>query len=234
MNIDVAMGTLGRFQQFKRVIHSLNDQSVSGNMHIYIMDGNEDDAVSDFMAGNWKFHGVTIYKERSVIKEKHWGKWPVLYNYMFKNGKSPLVTYWSDDVYPEEGCFKTGVKRFRDPKVGAVAFSWRDGESKPYKIYGTEMHKQVMVNFGLFRRSVMKEVNFIDEGYNFYNADQDLSLKIWYKNYQVLRCENAKVTHHQGDKSKNKHRGGDYHAQDIQRFMNRWSYSSVKNKSVKF
>lgn len=234
MNIDIAMGTLGRFQQFKRVIHSLNDQSVSSNMRIYIMDGNDDDSVHGFMSGDWKFNAVTIFKERSVIDEKNWGKWPVLYNYMFKVGKSPLLTYWSDDVYPEGDCFKIGVKRFSDPKVGAVAFAWRDGESSPYRIYGTEMHKQVMVNFGLFRRTVMEEVGFIDEGYNFYNADQDLSLKVWYKNYKVLRCENAKVTHHQGDKSNNKRRGGDYYKQDVQRFMNRWSYNGVKNKSVKF
>ncbi len=39
---------------------------------------------------------------------------------------------------------------------------------------------KMLVNHGLFRRSVLEEVGFADETrYIFYKADGDLSLRIW-------------------------------------------------------
>lgn len=234
MKIDVTMGTLGRLQQFKRAIWSLHDQTVAKDISLYVMDGNvNDNRVKDFLNGNkWKFENVVVLSERAVLPEKSWGLWPKIYNHLMRMGASPLVTYWSDDIFPDKDCLQQGVKKFKDATVGAVAFNWRDGENHPYRIYGTEMHKQVMVNFGLFRRSALQKVKFIDENYRFYNADQDLSLKVWYIGMKVLRCPEAKVTHFSGKKANNEYRSGKWYSKDSRYFASKWAYKKVKNRNV--
>ena len=200
------------------------------------MNGNRgEDQVHKFLQGDgkWKFHKIVVINEHEVLPKTSWGLWPKLYNHLMKMGSNPLVTYWSDDIFPEKNCFKLGAAKFADADVGAVAFAWRDGESKPYRIYGTEMHKQVMINFGLFRRTILQEVNYIDENYKFYNADQDVSLKVWYVGKKVVRCEQAKVTHFSGVKSGNEYRNGNHYRNDSRRFSSKWAYSNVKNRKVK-
>lgn len=234
MQIDVTMGTLGRQQQFKRAVLCLNDQLNAKDIHLYVMDGNkDDDQASHFLTNTgWRFRAVHLVKEHEVLPEQDRGLWPKIYNHLMKMGTSPLVTYWSDDIFPDKDCFTKGAKPFKDAKVGAVAFSWRDGIDKPYKIYGTEMHKQVMVNFGLFRRTVLEEVKFIDDNYKFYNADQDLSLKVWYVGKSVLRCPDAQVTHFSGGKSDNKYRSGEWYRIDSNRFASKWAYARVSRRNV--
>jgi len=233
MKIDVCLGTKGRFNYFKESMFSLNRQLNVGDIKVWIMDGNDNDDVQKFMDDNkWGFIGYNIVKEKDVIKPKNFGRWPVMYNYLMQQGDFPLTTFWSDDIYPDKECFKNGVKKFRDNSVGAVAFAWQDGKKKIHRIYGTEVYKQVMINFGLIRRKVLERVGWIDTKYNFYNADQDLSLKIWYSGYKVLRCPECKVTH-EGHKSKNKYRGGEFHASDVKRLMSKWSYKNVQNRKVK-
>lgn len=233
MKIDITMGTKGRFQQFKRVIQSLNDQKNVGDLNLLVMDGNDNDDVKNFLGGDWRFNKIVIFKEKEVMKEKDWGLWPRIYNFLMKKGDGDLVTYWSDDVYPDHACFTLASKKFKHKRVGAIAFSWRDGEGRPYTIYGTEMHKQVMVNFGLFRRSVLRHAGYIDERYHFYFADQDLSLKVWYLGYTVMRCKECRVTHLTCKKSKNKYRAGKYHNSDRELFYRKWAYNTVKKRKVK-
>ena len=234
MLIDVTMGTLGRKEQFRKAIRSLNEQNNANDLCLYIMDGNIDNEVGEWIAaGRWKFRLVRIVKERQVLASGDRGLWPKIYNYLMKMGDAPLVTYWSDDIFPDKACMEHGVRGFRDPMVGAVAFAWCDGDKGKYRIYGTELHKQVMVNFGLFRRTVLKKVNFIDDEYKFYNADQDLSLKIWYAGHKVIRCEQGKVVHYSGKKSDNAYRSDKHYGEDSRRFASKWSYKRVKDRSVK-
>lgn len=234
MYIDVTMGTLGRHQQFKRSIYALNDQKNVSDIVLYLMDGNVDNSVDLFINGNkWGFRNVHIIKEHNVLPDEDRGLWPKIYNYLMKLGKSQLVTYWSDDLIPERDCLHIGSRGFNDHMTGAVAFAWQDGPSRPFTIYGTEIHKQVMVNFGLYRRTVLEQVGFIDDKYKFYNADQDLSLKIWYIGKKVVRCSEAKVTHSSGGKSDNKYRSGKWHQHDIEYFRTKWSADNVKHKRIK-
>lgn len=231
--IDITLGTFGRAGQFQKAIQHLNLQDNAEGLCLYIMDGNDDGEASKFLNSHtWRFASIDVFEDKDCISPKSKGRWPVIYNYLMKKGHSPYTTFWSDDIFPDKDCFKLGLEPFKDEKVGAVVFAWRDGNEKPYRIYGTEMHKQPMINFGLIRRSVLKEVNWIDERFSFYNADQDLSLKIWYKKYKVVRAEQCKVTHFPGKKSNNSNRSGDAYRKDSQLFSSKWSYSAVKQRKV--
>ena len=231
--IDVTMGTYKRPQQFQDSVRSLNELNNAEEIKLFIMDGNDDDAVSEFIESNeWRFK-IKIFKESNEIKEKHRGRWPIIYNFLMKQGKSPFITFWSDDIYPNKDCFEIGLKRFKDADVGGVAFAWQDGVDGKYLVYGTELHKQPMINFGLIRRDVMDAIGFIDEQYSFYNADQDLSLKIWYKGFKLLKEAACKVTHYSGQKSDNIYRSTQSYAADSRLFASKWSYENVKKRKVK-
>ena len=231
--IDVAMGTYKRSQQFQDSIHSLNALNNAEEIKLYIMDGNDDDAVNKFIESNeWRFK-IQIFKEAEKIDKKHRGKWPVIYNFLMRRGKSPYVTFWSDDIFPKKNCFEIGLRCFEDVRVGGVAFAWRDGEGGEYLVYGTELHKQSMINFGLIRRDVMEIIGFFDEQYSFYNADQDISLKIWYKGFKLLKEPSCKVTHYSGKKSDNIYRSLEAYAVDSRLFVSKWSYENVKKRKVK-
>lgn len=232
--IDVCLGTIGRHACFRKSMKYLNAQRNAGELFLYIMDGNNDDGIQTHIAENqWNFKGIKVYKESEVLDEKSRARWPVIYNYLIRKGSSPFVTFWSDDIYPEPDCFKIGLKAFKGSRIGGVAFAWREDKSSRYVIYGTEMHRQVMINFGLIRRSVLKKVGYIDEGYSFYNADQDLSLKIWYSGFKIVREKRAKLTHSSHKKAKNKNRTGKSNQKDINRLMNKWSYDKVGRRKVK-
>jgi GT2 family glycosyltransferase len=65
----------------------------------------------------------------------------------------------------------------------------------------------MFVNYGLFLKSALEEVGWIDEDhYQFYHADGDLCLKLWQKGYEVIDCPRAFVEHfiHFGTKIRNK------------------------------
>ena len=216
-------------------MNSLNAVVHPEILSLYILDGNDDNDVTDFIKShNWKFAKIKVFKESQVFKERTRGKWPIIYNFLMKKGDSPYVTYWSDDVVPDRNCFDNALMHIDGKKrVAAVAFAWQDGVKKPHKIYGTEMYKQPMINFGIIKRTALEGVGWLDENYNFYNADQDLSLKIWYKNRIIARGKDCKVTHYSGKKAQNSNRSGEYYKKDCKYFVNKWGYNKVKTKTVK-
>lgn len=231
--IDVCLGTIGRTSQFQRTIQSLNNQNNVGDINLFVLDGNNDNSVLSFIKSNrFKFSSVHIFKENECIPNSGRGRWPIMYNFLFKKGNAPLTTFWSDDVFPEPDCFGQGVKHFHDPNVGAVAFAWCDGDGSKHTIYGTEIHKQVMLNFGLIRRSALHRAKYIDENYLFYHADQDLSLKIWYLKYKVIRALECKCTHFSGIKSQNVHRSKNAGEKDSRRLSSKWAYEKVRKRTV--
>jgi GT2 family glycosyltransferase len=81
-------------------------------------------------------------------------------------------------------------------KVGAIAFYWRNWpEQKEYWV-GLTFGDKLFVNHGLYLRSALEEVGWIDEdNYMFYHADSDLSLKLWQAGFTVADCPRSFVEH---------------------------------------
>jgi hypothetical protein len=107
----------------------------------------------------------------------------------------------SDDSVVHPDTIASSVRRFdqertQGRRLGALAFYWRSWpEESQYRVCRT-LSDHVMVNHGLFLRSAVEEVGWIEEElYGFYCADGDLSLKLWQAGYEVEACEAALVEH---------------------------------------
>lgn len=232
--IDFAFPTIGRTESFQRAMTVLNDCHGSDEFMVWIMDGNplEDTSVIDFMSSKtWNFP-FKIFRERLCIPEENWGKWAVFMNFLFKQGTAPWLTWHSDDIFPQPFAYKNALifaeaeKNKKGVKpLGAISFVWSDGFNPPYMQYGTAIYARLMVNFGIISRKAMERVEFLDEKFQFYNGDQDLSLKLHFYGFDVVSREDCQINH-AGAKSQNKYRDEKHVAQDNEYFKSKWSYDN--------
>ena len=77
-----------------------------------------------------------------------------------------------------------------------MAFYYRNWpQERNYYVQRTFGGK-LMVNHGLFARSALEAVGWVDEDrYQFYKADGDVCLKMWQAGYEIEDCPGAFVEH---------------------------------------
>ncbi len=228
MSVGIAIATYGRLGLLEQCLGGLNQQSIVTDFDVQIMDGNEDHSVVGELTGRrWGFRNITVVREQDIIPPSARGRWPAMYNALFRKTGAKYVTYWSDDVVPDNaGCFERAVKIMDDSaEIGAVAFRWRDG-GHPYKVYRTDIGNHPLINFGLIRKAGLDKVGLLDEGYAFYCADQDVTLKLATSGMRIHSCEHSdhecSVTHWSPKRPHNVNRSPEHTRDDVARFMNKW------------
>ena len=103
--IDVALATKNRIEQFKQTMLNLNEQTVVHKMLLYILDGNNNNEISDFIKSRqWNFSTIQINQDQQIFPNVKNLNWPKLYNWIINQGNSPYFTYWSDDVVVNKKC----------------------------------------------------------------------------------------------------------------------------------
>jgi len=122
-------------------------------------------------------------------------------NLGFKCAQGKYICMISDDCLLIPGAVENGVNLFEKllsegRKIGAMAFYWRNWPvQKDYRVCLT-LGDKMFVNHGLYLRSALEEVGWIDEEkYQFYQADGDLSLKFWQQGYEVVDALHSFVEH---------------------------------------
>lgn len=229
MTVGVAIASLARVELLENCLTHLGAQTIASTFNVRILDGNESPELLAGLASRcWPFRDLCIIREHEVLPPSQWGRWPVMYNTLFRLGDDPYVTYWSDDVIPDHSrCFEIGVRILdKEPSAGAVAFRWRDG-GHPYRVYTTEFKGQPLVNFGLLRSASLKSIGYLDEGYSFYYADQDATLALAAAGMSIHSCEHGdhecSVTHWSKSRPHNPNRSPECTRRDIARFQEKWS-----------
>ena len=122
-------------------------------------------------------------------------------NLGFKVAQGKYILMISDDILVIPGAIKNGVEEFENrlakgEKIGALAFYWRNTpEIKRYSVM--KCCGRTFVNHGLYLRSAVEEVGWIDEiNYRFYAADIDLCLRMDQAGYKTESCREAVVEHY--------------------------------------
>ena len=162
--------------------------------------------------------------------------WGYFINLGFKAAQGKYICMLSDDVILIPGAilnsfdqFEKGMKAAQ--KIGAIAFYWREiPPIKGNKYWVGLINGKVFINHGMFLRSAVEEVGYIDENnYQFYFADGDLCFKLCNEGYYCLPADNSFAEHFSHAGTSVRKENYSFADTDKEQFEKRWGiidYSS--------
>lgn len=195
--LDIAIGTKNRTESLKRVLFNLNSMSNAKEFAIFIMDGNEGDLVSEFINSyNWNFSNVVLYKDNEVeALRSNPGKWAIIYNFLLKNGGSPYITYWSDDIFlPNIDGIEKSIHYLNSSSSNVSTCLFPHCGSSYKTIFRHTGYGGFLIEFGIIKREFFEKCGGLDERYDFFFADTDLSNNLYLlQNSKFILSGKAKV-----------------------------------------
>ncbi|MFA6262999.1 MAG: glycosyltransferase [Candidatus Babeliales bacterium] len=201
--VSVVLGTYNRLPFLQLAFASIRAELASCAHEIFVIDGGSDDGTLPWLCAQKDVITIVQHNrgewQRKSIERRSWG---YFMNLGFRAANGTYICMLSDDCVVVPGAINKGVAYFdelrkRGNPVGALAFYWRDwSKSEPYHV-GYTLGDKLYVNHGMFLRSALQAVDYIDEdNFFFYNADGDLCLKLWQHGYQVLESRDSYVEHY--------------------------------------
>lgn len=200
VKISIVIGTYNRKRMLVNCIESIRNNGISVPYEIIVVDGGSDDGTHQWLTKQNDILTI-IHHNRSLINDQMIMKrsWGYFMNLGFKSAEGEYICMLSDDCYIHSGAITSGyefVERDIDYKIGGCAFPFRnsfiDDEFIIYKAFGDK----ILINHGIYRKRILEEIGWIDENnYRFYQADSDLSLRIWEKGYSITVSKNSWVEH---------------------------------------
>ncbi|OHB79356.1 MAG: hypothetical protein A2Z25_15850 [Planctomycetes bacterium RBG_16_55_9] len=147
-------------------------------------------------------HGITqIYDESEYLGpgRPSWSQW---YNFGFSRSKGTWAMYASDDLVFEKGSIAKAVNLLRSQKSRSVAggvFFYKEviPEYPGWEKQGIcfALGHKLLMNFGLIRLDVFRELGGFDEDYVFRCPDIDLSFKIYESGRQLIPLADCLLIH---------------------------------------
>jgi glycosyltransferase involved in cell wall biosynthesis len=227
--VSVVVGSYNRRWFLERAIESVRANGTSLTHETIVVDGGSTDGSLDWLVRQRDV--ITIVQHN---RGEHQGEpivrrsWGYFMNLGFKVAQGRYILMISDDCLIVPGAIERGVERFLDLEsrgqpVGGVAFYYRNWpDERDYYVQRTFGGK-LMVNHGLFARSALEAVGWIDEDrYQFYKADGDLCLKMWQAGFEVVDCPGAFVEHFEGANLALRRENRETLARDREAYRQRW------------
>ena len=200
--VSVVLGTYNRLSFLKATIASVRASQIEVPYEIIVVDGGSSDGTVDWLSKQRDIIAIVQHNRETMDgKSRRKRSWGYFMNLGFKCAEGRYICLISDDSVIHPDTLANGVQHFEREldagrRIGAVAFYWRSWpEEKQYRVSST-LGNKTMVNHGLFLREAVERVGWIDGGrYDFYCADGDLALKIWYAGYEIVACSDALLEH---------------------------------------
>lgn len=232
--LSVVLGTYKRQAFLKLAIASIRRElNRAGIPHeIVVVDGGSTGSTLRWLAKQKDIitiiqHNRGRWKGRELPRRS----WGYFMNLGFKAASGKYVCMLSDDCLVVPGAIQNGYRVFEakleaGEKLGALAFYWRDWPvEKDYRV-GLTLGRKVFVNHGMYLRTALEKVGFIDEDtYSFYHADGDLCLKLWNAGYTCQESGDSYVEHYS-------HANSAVKVQNLQRQKLDWDSYLTKWKTV--
>jgi len=228
--LSFVLGTYNRNGFLQKAIASIRDNHIRVPYELIVVDGGSTDGSLAWLAQQKDVitivqHNRGEFRGRPVPRRS----WGYFMNLGFKIAQGQYVLMLSDDCLLLPDAVNHGLDRFdkltvEGRRVGGVAFYYRDWPDEQAYYVQLTLGRNLMVNHGLFLRSALEAVGWVDEErYRFYKADGDLCLKIWQAGYEIVDCPNAYVEHYAHANPEVRASNQAVMRQDSQAYLERWT-----------
>jgi len=228
--VSVVLGTYNRLPFLKTTIKSVRHEVASISHEITVVDGGSTDGTLPWLVTQKDITAIVQHNHGTwrgrAVERRSWGHFM---NLGFKCAQGKFILMISDDCLLVPDSIANGVRQFETMlaagrKVGAVAFYWRNWPEQEDYWVGLTLGDKMFVNHGLFLRSAVANVGWIEEDiYHFYHADGDLCLKLWEAGWEVVDCPDAFVEHCLYTSPETREIGVSTQPADWQAYLKRWS-----------
>ena len=229
--VSVVIGSFNRFHYLRTTIDTVRLELLQLSHEIIVVDGGSGDGSLKWLTRQ-KDVITVVQHNRGMwkaipIERKSWG---YFMNLGFRAASGKYICMLSDDCLVVPGAILKGVDAFERaskavPKVGAVAFYWRNWpEQKNYWV-GLTFGNRLFVNHGLYLRKALEEIGFIDaDSYSFYHADGDLCLRLHAVNYLCIDSPSSFIEHNLHANEKMRGANSPRQAEDWETYRRRWGH----------
>ncbi len=196
--VSIVVATKDRAALLDEMLTSLAEAADGIDYEVIVVEGGSCDGTRQVL----QKHGVTqVYDESQHLGPgRH--SWPQLYNFGFSKARGRWAMYASDDIVFEKGSLARAVNLLRSQKSQSVAggvFFYKEiiPDYPGWERQGIcfALGHKLLMNFGLIRLDVFKELGGFDGAYVFRCPDIDLSFKVYQSGRQLIPLAGCLLTH---------------------------------------
>jgi GT2 family glycosyltransferase len=227
--VSIVIGSYNRRRVLEQAIESIRANGAQASHEQIVVDGGSTDGSLDWLVRQKDV--ITIVQHNrgdfrgTPVRRRSWG---YFMNLGFKAAQGRYILMISDDCLLVPGAIDRGVERVAELKargrnVGGLAFYYRNWPNERDYYVQRTFGGKLMVNHGLFVRSALESVGWVDEDrYQFYKADGDLCLRMWQAGFEIEDCPGAFVEHFESANREVRKSNRELLAQDREAYRQRW------------
>ncbi|MBD3242957.1 MAG: glycosyltransferase [Chitinivibrionales bacterium] len=173
--ISIVTGTLNRVSHIPELI--ANTVDADDRLELVLVDGGSTDGTLEYLR-------QLAHPRIRLVEVGGRSSYPHFMNLGIRHASYPYVCQWNDEVMLAEPWSRV-IDEIDDSH--AYIFAWRKAETKrPWKrgrvlidTLGEDGAGQLVMNYGIYHRSVFETIGLYNSAYEFYCADGDLTYRAW-------------------------------------------------------
>jgi GT2 family glycosyltransferase len=201
--LSIVLPTCNRAFLLERALAAI-EFNTRATHEIIVVDGASTDQTHDVLERTRRFMGDRL----KVIHEEQREGFVRAVNKGLRAASGKYLTWVNDDARPLPECFDTALLQIQhepdDVAFVALFHRWNTTRNVAYEIlhHGQiyrlcHIRGTLYANFPLGRRETFERLGYLDEGFYFFAADPDLSLKAWHAGLRIIPAYGAILDHEQ-------------------------------------